>query len=336
MANGLGRLATAFAITRTNAPLPYAEVSETAWNSEAAARWTGTIDPTTANTLHAEGPCPRCSHDASADPVDEVVPLPETATIVEEVAAVGLKQYTFVCNCSAEHPDRPNERDTTGCGGYWNMVGLWRADATGATNVSFFGGSPATSQQRREAQELDKLDTSELDRVRAAADKWKTGLAGLLALIATVSVVKGRDSFKDLNLDRQHAIIVVVGIALALATIASLLAMRAAYGPLERQSLGAGGLRALRRQEAANALSDLSLARTLTVFSLIALAAAVGMTWWGEEGKAGKISVTRGDESIVCGTLVDADGTKVRVKVADQTQAIPLGDVKQVEFVQKC
>ena len=319
-------------------PLPYASVSETAWNSEGASRWRGTIDPTVENSLSAEGTCPRCRHRADSAQVDQVVPLvtPGAELVTESVQALGLREYTFICNCSGEH-SRSAEAPDEGCGAYWNMVALWNNAAQGPTPVSFFGGTTATAEDLRQAVELRELDDGELERVRAAADKWKTGLTALLALIATVSVVKGRDSFKDLDAARQNWIIFSLGIALILATGAGLLAMRAAYGPLKRQSLDKGGLRAVRRREAREALIDLRVARTLTVLCLVALAIAVGLTWKGVEAKSGNIRVTRkSDESAVCGVLVDAKAQRVRVKDTQETQSIPLTDVKTVEFVQKC
>jgi hypothetical protein len=53
-------------------------------------------------------------------------------------------------------------------------------------------------------------------------------------LVATVSVVKGRDSFKTLDVVTQHRIIILVGVALLFVASAVLLAMRAANGPLKR------------------------------------------------------------------------------------------------------
>jgi hypothetical protein len=107
---------------------------------------------------------------------------------------------------------------------------------------------------RRNATARRNLAESELKRVRDAGDKWKTGLSLLLGLIATLSVVKGRDSIEGLSLGTKHASIWLLGGALAYATIAALFAMRAANGPLQRQTLDVRTIDELRRDEVESSL----------------------------------------------------------------------------------
>jgi hypothetical protein len=121
-----------------------------------------------------------------------------------------------------------------GCGAFWRLRFQWAEGAASPASVKLAAGCPATGADLQELHDLETLDESELARVRAAADKWKTGLAALLGLVATVSVVKGRDSFKTLDVVTQHRIIILVGVALLFAASAALLAMRAANGPLKR------------------------------------------------------------------------------------------------------
>ncbi len=49
----------------------------------------------------------------------------------------------------------------------------------------------------------------QLDDVRKAAESWRNGLAGLLALITTVSVVKGRSTLAEIRPDWQICVAVI-------------------------------------------------------------------------------------------------------------------------------
>lgn len=155
--------------------------------------------------------------------------------------------------------------------------------------------------------------------------------------IATVSVVKGRDSFDTLDIGTQHLIIVLLGVALLAAAVAALLAMRAAYGPLRRTTLGANEqLRTLRLTAAEDARSDLRWARRLTVLALALLAAAVGTTWWGEQATSAMVKVTKNDDSVVCGPYAGATDMTLQYKDGSNKLGIPLSQIKSVEFRQKC
>lgn len=312
---------------------PYAEVTDDAWSTVAAATWDGTVDPANAlNTLTLSGPCPRCKHIVS----EPVVLSADLSPAVEDfVPSLAAGEATLRCDCGRDHEGRPATGH--GCGAFWRLGFQWSKGAESPAPVQLAAGRPATGDDLREMAELDTLDESELARVRAAADKWKTGLAALLGLIATVSVVKGRDSFKTLDIGTQHGIIILLGVALVAAAIAALSAMRAAYGPLVRKTLGANEqLRNLRLTAAEDARRDLRHARRLSVLVLLLLAAAVGITWWGEEPTPAMVKVTKNDDSVVCAPYAGANDKTVKFKDGSNQQGIPLTEIKSVDFRQKC
>lgn len=55
-------------------------------------------------------------------------------------------------------------------------------------------GPPSNAASRHRAIELQRLYREEFAQVRAQAEKWRNGLAGLLGLITSVNLVKGPDA----------------------------------------------------------------------------------------------------------------------------------------------
>lgn len=314
--------------------LPYEVFSDPGWNVTAAETWQGRIERQ--RTLIAEGACPRCTHGVSARvDLDVVLAADAAESIPKTVESLpGLELFTIRCECDRAHSD---EQDKEGCGAAWNLIAVFDPNLDPAP-VRFLPGRAVSLEDRNEAELRRELSTTELKRVRAAADKWKTGLAALLTLIATVSVVKGRDSISALDIDTQHAIIGALGVALALAVVASLLALRAANGPLKRDSLVGKRLADVQGEEVTKSMLALRVARGLTVMAVVLLALAVGAAWWGEEPTPGKILVKRTSDSVtLCGTFKSADANELRVETATGvTTPVALGDVKSVSFRQKC
>jgi hypothetical protein len=320
-------------------PLPYEKVSDPAWNDKAAGTWTGEMRPTGQGwqALAAQGECPRCGHGFDATVADAI--LMDVAEATRRVVLGENKiaaEFTILCQCDREHEGRP--LDATGCGAAWNFITLWEQTTDEPANALFLPGSPVDWEDRRHAEAQRDLAKSELVRVREAGDKWKTGLSLLLGLIATVSVVKGRDSIEALSIGTQHAIIVLLGGALAFATAGALLAMRAANGPLAQQTLTNKSLDELRSEEIRGSLQKLRLARVVTVVALAVAALAVGIAWWSEEATPGQISVKQQSPSTtLCGKLNGADADEIRIETAPGIIIpVPLTNVVSVAFKQKC
>jgi hypothetical protein len=312
---------------------PYAEVTADEWATVAAADWTGTVDPANPSTsFTVKGSCPRCGHAVAQAVVLAVDLTPAVANLA--IPNLATCEATVRCDCGKAHSGRPS--DGKGCGAYWRFAFQWSMLATNPATVRLFAGRRATPEDLRELEQLDELDKGELERVRSAADKWKTGLAALLGLTATVSVVKGRDSFSSLSTTSQHVIIVILAAALVCAMVAALLAMSAAYGPLRRQLLGTADLRTLRLKAAEGARRDLRLARGLTVLAVALLAAAIGITWWASEPTPAMARITKADNSSLCAKYVRSSEQAIFIGDGSAATGIPFAQVKRVAFSQSC
>lgn len=94
---------------RPEAPEPWEEKSTKAYGATAAQTIPYRQQPEDEPTeLIFSGPCPRCH-----DPFSYEWPLVN----VRGVESFGVTVY---CQCTAEHPGRPDNVD--GCGAYWNVA----------------------------------------------------------------------------------------------------------------------------------------------------------------------------------------------------------------------
>ncbi len=194
-------------------------------------------------------------------------------------------------------------------------------------------GRRATASDRAQAELLQELAATQLDRVRKAAEGWRTGLAALIALITTVSVVKGENVITDLPSRYQWTVGGLVFAALITAAIGAYLSMRAAYG-LPRLN-PTFDLRALRKDLTRQAIGDLTGAIILAFVTLGLLAAAVGFTWYGQKDSPGSIRVAT-DTTELCGSVKRADGSTITVQIGGAERDVALRDVRSLSVVRDC
>jgi len=301
-------------------------------------------------TLEIDGFCPRCQHAVHyylnqrafglvatdgggggaglADREEILITLPVGAEAQEAVRA-GCT-FALHCNCAESHP-----KGKGGCGAWLSLGATWEADGS---RPELTAGPALSLLEEHAAEARDKLADSELDRVRAAAGNWKTGLGALFALIPTLVVVKGTDTVDKLSSGDKTVVGVLIAVGTVLAVIATLLALRAAFGPLRRTATPGDDLTAARESEVDRTIGDLRLTRKLSVLGVAALAAAIAYAWAAPTAPApAYFSVGLSNGASVCGTLAGADQAAVRVQTANgETIAFSLADVKSTTFVASC
>lgn len=191
-------------------------------------------------------------------------------------------------------------------------------------------GPAGTAETRRRAEELRSLDRAQLSLVRATAEKWRNGLAALLALITTVGVVRGSGTVEDLAQSAKIAVGVLMLLALVAAAVGTLLAMKASFGlPAERTLTGRSDeLDVLRDQQALDAAHSLRSAVLLTLTALALLAGAVGVDFYGPEAKPAQnvLIVTTERTGEICGTVESSAPGSVTLKTSTGKVVVELSD----------
>lgn len=212
----------------------------------------------------------------------------------------------------------------------------------GPVSIRVTAGPVGTAASRSRAEEVQRLRGEQVDAVRKAADKWRTALAGVVALITAVAVIKGRDSVLLVQQPYRIAVGVCVLAALACAAVGSFWGMRAAYGMprlvVLRRSGGPGthATAAPELVEAAGAVIDLRRTIVCTYLTLGLLTAAVGLTWYGPASPPAFATVTSTDGVRQCGILVSADRNRVIVKSGFQVTTVPTSHLVGITLQTGC
>lgn len=307
--------------------------------------------------LDIRGRCPRCRHDVhyvihehgfglepaggatmtiqSEENVESVrlddTLRAEAADLLRRASPPDERDVTLHCDCGESHEDGKD-----GCGAWFSLHLAWQPDADGVQHVSVAQGPAISAYEEHAAEERDKLADTELERLRSAAGNWKNGLAALLALVPTLVVVKGTATADKLSNGDKAVVGILTAVGVLLAVVAALFALRAANGKLARAKLESDDLTADREVEADRTVAALRTTWSLTLAAVVVLAVAIGWAWQAPTSEPANFSVNLIDGSTVCGTLVGADSTAVRVKTPGGVEPIPLSKVKSVEFASSC
>lgn len=122
----------------------------------------------------------------------------------------------------------------------------------------------------------------ELREVRSVAANWRAALAAMLALVATVSVVRGRDSVAGIGAVPRILVGVLLLAAVVSAALGAFLSSRSAFGlPKEEDApRDVTELIAAERARVRRAVRDLRAAIVLTFVTLLLIVASVGVAWY--------------------------------------------------------
>jgi hypothetical protein len=312
------------------------------WGEVAARTFDVSSWPPVVPFVQLSGTCPVCGHDMDQpeylDQFSGIGPgekglLPSSVGEAVRIDA----DIDVVCDCDVAHPGSDGKR---GCGRRWRLHLSWNDEShTVSAPVVPTGGDFEAMAQRQ------ALAQGELLRVRSAADKWRTALAGLFTLATGLLVIKGRDTIDGLVDWARYLAGGLAALGLGLAIFGATRAMRAAFGKPRLVALfdPAGHRvdhRGRDRFDAQEARSDLRTATWCTMGSLLALGVAVATMWYAPAVKAPGhwVEVTRLDTTVVCGDLLASDSGEITLRRSDTSELIhvPLAAVASLRVVDDC
>jgi hypothetical protein len=202
---------------------------------------------------------------------------------------------------------------------------------------------PLTEADLAERERFRAMVRQSLPSVRASAEAWRNGLAAFVTLIGAAVVIKGRTTTAELPPLWRLAVTVLIGggLALAVTGLWHALAAQAGTKPLavtladiHREH---GSIDGFEVATAIRAAHRLTLARRAVGLALACLFAGTALTWWAPGTTPGNLRVTYGPDT-VCGTLLAADGGRLRISVDGQTEAVevPLTAVTGMTVTADC
>lgn len=195
--------------------------------------------------------------------------------------------------------------------------------------------------RKRWAQRALALEFEQLDVIRARAEQWRNGLAGLTALLATVTIIKGPDTTAKLSESTRTAVVNQLTWGFLLLLVGSLLAMLAAFGwPSGAMLLTGERLASWENAEASRARCILRLAAVCSVVGILLVGLATRAVLLERSEPSQRVLVDRG-ETVVCGEFTSADDGVLTLLIEDRLgdkvpTVVPFDAVSALRIVEEC
>lgn len=144
---------------------------------------------------------------------------------------------------------------------------------------------PPTPSSLAAIDDFNKLVDSSLTDTRAAAEKWRTGLASFVTLVTTALLIKGPQQTTDITTGWRIVITATLGAGVVFALGGLWAALSAAAGipsTIQFDSIikTFGSVRAFQIAQANSAVRLLKIARRLILVSLTLLFCGMFTWWW--------------------------------------------------------
>lgn len=203
---------------------------------------------------------------------------------------------------------------------------------TGQLPVS---GSDASFDDLRQAESIIEARASELELTRAAAGKWQTGLAALLAIVTGLSFTSISDQIRALASPGSAIAAAALAVTFVTAVAALFLALRAAGG-LPRL-VGTASFDDAAHRSAKSSANSLRAAIWLSILALLVFMASVGILWFWPQAVKDQLSTVVTSSDSWCGTTDPiADSTLLLSEPGGQVHIIDLGAIVSWSHVDYC
>lgn len=178
---------------------------------------------------------------------------------------------------------------------------------------------------------------SQLETTRTTAKDWAEGLGAITGVFGIAALIQGPKEIAKLADGWKVAVAVTILIGVLCALRGIFLAAMAAQGTPKSFRYDAASFRRHYFRELNLATAALTISRVLVVVAVLAVTAAVGMTWFGDEKAVRKadVYVVKLEGAPLCGTLTvqedgslkvtDAQGASVIIQTTELGAIVPAG-----------
>lgn len=191
--------------------------------------------------------------------------------------------------------------------------------------------------RRRWAERARAVQYDQLSSVRRTAEQWRTGLAGLTALLSVGSLLAGPDVAARLSSGWRALVGLLTLAGLLTLVFATWRAMQSAFGvPGDDMPLTGERLKAWEHDEARRALRAFRSARIGFLCGLLLVIGAATIAFAATSRPGLHVLVTS-DSAVVCGELRASDPGTVALREHDGTgHVLELRAVRTVASVAEC
>lgn len=199
---------------------------------------------------------------------------------------------------------------------------------------------PFGPDSKRWAQRARDTPFSELSSVRATAEQWRNGLAGLTALLSAAALITSPSLATTLTTGWRAFVGILALTGLLALTFGTWQAMRAAFGvPGSAIPMTGERLKAWEQQQATDAVGMLNYARSafLSGIMLIVAASAVAFSAQPLSAPPGQAVVITTIDQTLCGHLGSGSAGQLTLTSADgRVHTVQLISIKNLALASSC
>lgn len=209
--------------------------------------------------------------------------------------------------------------------------------------VHIIGSFPIGSEELQWEERAETESFNALPNVRATAAAWELRLTALFGLLGGVALLGGRSSIQALGTYAAVLVGVLCAAALLGALTSIMFAALAAQGTPAKVYITGPELRKFYGQQLEEAARRLSISRRAAVFSVLILAAAIAITWYGSPNvssqRRNNYLVLTTDDRVLCGRLDSLKDGEMRLRLVrgmSQEAKIALAQVQTIVPTPDC
>ena len=208
---------------------------------------------------------------------------------------------------------------------------------------------PPTQADIQDRERFGALLAESLQGVRDSAEKWRSGLAGLVSLVTAGLLLKGPEAAHDLTVSWRGILTVLAGGGLAAATFGLWCSLRAAAGVPTNERLEDivaeyGSVESFEAALTLRAAGDLRKSRHALKIALSLLGLAVVAWWWADEAPSSPparvaVEIKSGSgEKTICGELTSGDKQQLRLAVKGESgsRVVSFADISNIRLTATC
>lgn len=182
------------------------------------------------------------------------------------------------------------------------------------------------------------LKFTQLDVARRQAGAWRVGLGTLTALLTAVFALQGRGNVSALDQPYRAVAVALLALALGLLLTATMMVSRSLAGPPGDEILLTGeNLEDWTKREVRKISRAIGRAPWLAVAGVIAVAAALGVTWlapaWDTTVPHARVTTRTG---VVCGEFIGVTARQAVLRTDAGATVLPLSTVLSIAPVASC
>jgi hypothetical protein len=182
--------------------------------------------------------------------------------------------------------------------------------------------APVTDEDEAWIKRAHEARMSQLETVRGTAKDWASTITAVTGALSIVALIKGPEDIGRLTKPWEIAVGVVLLVGVLLALRGIFLAAVAAQGTPSSFAYSPVRYHLHYIQQLGLAALGLRVSRILVVLATLALIAAVGMTWYGEEDEkeGALVYAVSKDGTVACGEVSAGGGGVLLIKESDNAQ----------------